>query len=284
MSTAMLVKYLFESFWCWGRANGIICIFIHPRELDDFNHTYITIVHTKEIKKQSNQNNFLSLPCEAMKEACIYQSIITQLTIYIAHKDFFHPLEIYASILNQRSCLSCKLDCPWFPHLSRYGRFGFSSATSSIRGSSTHLSHPCLETHIDNSGLISLPQNSNLPFFQPISSIYSGRGGSYACVACDLDFDSCSERRGEERREGTLSTQSSACWLHRRFGHRHQVILPTSFLGSERRYARSSHALSFSLSGCVLIAADWISTFWFIHQVTWTHAWGCPVGSVRSPS
>jgi hypothetical protein len=24
------------------------------------------------------------------------------------------------------------------------------------------------------------------------------RGGVYACVACDLDFDSCSERRGEE--------------------------------------------------------------------------------------
>jgi hypothetical protein len=33
-------------------------------------------------------------------------------------------------------------------------------------------------------------------------SIYTRGAEANACVACDLDFDSCSERRGEERRGG----------------------------------------------------------------------------------
>jgi hypothetical protein len=57
---------------------------------------------------------------------------------------------------------------------------------------------------------------SNLGLLQPI---YTRRGGTNACVACDLDFDSCSERRGEEALCRRPLHQQLPWWTDARSGH-----------------------------------------------------------------
>jgi hypothetical protein len=88
---------------------------------------------------------------------------------------------------------------------------------------------------------ISLPALSSLRFQNWLHggsclSINVSIGESYACVACDLDFDCCSERRGEETRgEGIFCVTAMARLVeggvasHRlTFQLTHQVIDPSS--------------------------------------------------------
>jgi hypothetical protein len=75
-------------------------------------------------------------------------------------------------------------------------------------------------------------------------SINTKRGVSYACVACDLDFDSCSERRGEEKR-GEITLRGTILQID---------LIPDGELFS-RSIQQVTHAPIFSSLSC---ACSWL--------------------------